>query len=60
VQAGDALSVRLSKSGLQGRWNKDRGYVVSWHGSERAARQSADKPNGYDPQATVLGVFPVA
>lgn len=57
VQAGTAKNVWTS--GVHGHWLKNRGYVVSWHGSEAAARNSASQPNGYDNNAKLVGIFPV-
>lgn len=45
--------------GVHGRWIKDRGFAVTWHGSEQAARKAAATPYGYDHSATVLGIYPV-
>jgi hypothetical protein len=45
--------------GVQGRWAKDRGFAVTWHGSEQAARNAAAGNYDWDHSAVVLGIFPV-
>lgn len=49
-----------SGRGVHARWIKDRGYAVTWHGSERAAQSAAHKGYGWDAAATPIGIFPVA
>lgn len=46
-------------SGVDSRWVKDRGFVVTYHGSEAAAKNAASEPYDYDSKTTVVGVFPV-
>jgi hypothetical protein len=46
------------KSGVQGRWIKDRGFGVTWHGSEQAAQAAARKPYGWDGSIDVVGIYP--
>lgn len=57
--AADPAKARYLKIGVNGRWEKDRRYAVTWHGSEAAARAAASKPYLWDAAATVLGIFPV-
>jgi hypothetical protein len=45
--------------GVGQRWAKDRGYAVTWHGSEKAAKKAAEVPYMWDRSAKVVGVFPV-
>jgi hypothetical protein len=59
VQAGDADGINSAKSGAQARWVKDRGFVVSWHTTEKSALSAAASTYGYDPDTTVLGIYPV-
>ena len=49
---------RGMNSRVIGRWIKDRGYAVTWHGSEVAARSAAAKPYGW-ADSIVVGIFPV-
>ena len=61
IANGTATPDQLSwaKSGVTARWIKDRGYAVTWHGSEQAARNAAAKPYFWDATTVVLGTFPV-
>lgn len=47
------------KGGVYGRWAKDRGYAVTWHGSAAAAAKAAATPYVWDLKAVVVGVFAV-
>lgn len=47
------------KGGVQGRWIKDRGFAVTWHGSERAAKNAAAADYTWDGQTEVVGVFAI-
>ena len=47
------------RGGVAGRWTKDCGWAVTWHGSEAAARRAGAGKYGYDHHATLLGTFPV-
>ena len=51
--------IRWAKNGVDARWVKDRGFAVTWHGSEGAARKAAAAPYGWDRSTGVVGVFPV-
>lgn len=51
--------LRWSKSGVTGRWVKDRGFAVTWHGSKRAAEAAASKPYVWDNKTTLVGIFNV-
>lgn len=42
-----------------GKWAKDRGWAVTWHGSHDAALAAAAGKYTYDRDATLVGVFPV-
>jgi len=44
--------------GVSRRWKKDRGFAVTWHGSEQAARNAAAKDYMWGA-STVLGIFSV-
>jgi hypothetical protein len=46
-------------SGVQQRWQKDRGFAVTWHGSEGAARAAASKPYVWDSKTGPAEVFAV-
>jgi hypothetical protein len=46
-------------TGVQGRWHKDRGFAVTWHGSEQAARVAASKPYGWDRETGPAEVYEV-
>jgi hypothetical protein len=41
------------------RWIKDRGFVVSYHSSERAARAAAQQTYQWDKNAEVIGIYEV-
>lgn len=56
VESGAA---KADKTGVTGRWLKDRGFAVTWHGSEAAARSAAAKPYDWDSKAELIGVFTV-
>lgn len=59
-RAMDAFNARKgTECGVHGRWVKDGGYGVTWHGSEAAACAAARKGYGWDSAATLAGVFPV-
>ena len=58
IRAQQALTQTYT-SGVHGRWIKDRGFAVTWHGSEQAARNAAAKPYLWDATTAVLGIFPV-
>ncbi len=47
------------RSGVDGRWVKDRGYAVTWHMSEAAAKRAAEKGYTWDLHTTVVGVYAV-
>jgi hypothetical protein len=46
-------------SGVQARWHKDRGFAVTWHGSEGAARAAASKPYMWDRATGPAEVYAV-
>jgi len=50
---------RWAKSGVTGRWVKDRGYAVTWHSTEAAARKAAAAPYGWDGSVAKIGIFAV-
>jgi trehalose-6-phosphatase len=50
--------VQYFAGGVQGRWVKDRGFAVTWHKGEAAARTAASKPYVW-AKSTVLGIYPV-
>lgn len=52
-------ATRWTKSGVTGRWIKDRGYAVTWHSSEANAHKAAAAPYMWDGSVEVVGVFPV-
>lgn len=54
----DERGPKLYSNGVTGRWIKDRGYAVTWHKSERAARDAAAKPYVW-AASTVLGIYAV-
>jgi hypothetical protein len=46
--------------GVDARWIKDRGYGVTWHYTEAAARAAASSKRGYQwDHATLVGTFAV-
>lgn len=45
------------RSGIDARWIKDRGFVVSWHNSEAAAKAASTKAYPYDARAELVGIF---
>lgn len=45
--------------GSYARWVKDRGYIVTWHGSQDAAAKAASTPCRADLRAEVVGIFSV-
>jgi len=47
-------------SGVDARWAKDRGYVVSYHFSHASAVAAAKKDYRYDRMATVIGIYEIA
>jgi methylmalonyl-CoA mutase cobalamin-binding subunit len=49
-----------SGSGVDARWIKDRGFAVTYHTSERAARNAANQKYGWDSKAEVIGIYEVA
>jgi hypothetical protein len=51
---------QVYRGGVNGRWLKDRGYAVTWHGSEKAAKAAAGKPYDWDSKTELVGVFPVS
>ena len=51
--------LRWAKSGVTARWIKDRGYAVTWHGSEQAARNAAAKPYFWDSKTGPATIYPV-
>jgi hypothetical protein len=55
-----ASNPKAYKSGVNGRWAKDRGFGVTWHGSEHAAQNAARGGYVWDGAATLVGIFPVA
>lgn len=55
----DAAKVRYYKDGVQARWVKDRGFAVTWHGSEAAARNAASKPYLWDKETGLATVYEV-
>lgn len=44
--------------GVHARWYKDRGFVVTWHSSEKAAIKASAQPYAW-AESIVLGVYPV-
>src|SRR5262245_8153890 len=48
-----------SGSNVNQRWAKDRGFAVTWHGSEAAARKAAAAPYIWDLSTQVVGIFAV-
>jgi len=48
-----------SGSGVDARWIKDRGFAVTYHSSERAARNAANQKYGWDSKAEVIGIYEV-
>ena len=56
-RAQTALTPRAdgrARSGVDGRWAKDRGYGVTWHFT-----RPSPKKYGWDAAATLVGVFEV-
>ena len=51
--------LRWAKSGVTARWIKDRGYAVTWHGSEQAARNAAAKDYSHDKKTGPATIYPV-
>jgi hypothetical protein len=49
-----------SRSGVDARWIKDRGFVVTYHTSLRSAANAAQQKYPYDPAAEVIGIYEVA
>jgi hypothetical protein len=49
-----------SGSGVDARWIKDRGFAVTYHTSERAARNAAKQQYAYDSKTEVIGIYEVA
>ena len=47
------------RSGVWARWAKDNGFGVTWHKTEEAARKASAK-YGWEPNATLVGTFPVS
>lgn len=60
LAAFGAGNYRGKLSGVDARWVKDRGYAVTWHNSEAAARAAAEKPYVWDRETSLVGVFEVA
>jgi len=54
-----SYEARNLKSGVDARWVKDRGFAVTWHGSEAAARNAASKPYVWDSATGPAEIFPV-
>jgi len=48
------------RGGVNGHWIKDKGFVVSYHGSEEAAIKAANGRSAYVSNDTVIGIFPVS
>ena len=49
-----------SSSGVMARWQKDRGFGVTWHKTRAAAELAAMGRYGWDPvAATFVGTFAV-
>jgi len=57
--AAVAASPNPYRGGVDGRWVKDRGFAVTWHGSEANARKAAAGGYQWDNAATLVGTFPV-
>ena len=49
-----------SRSGVDVRWIKDCGFVVTYHNSLRSAGNAAKKIYRYDPKSEVIGIYEVA
>ena len=49
-----------SGSGVDARWIKDCGFVVTYHNSLRSAGNAAKKIYRYDPKSEVIGIYEVA
>jgi hypothetical protein len=48
------------RSGVNGRWHKDRGYAVTWHKSQQAAINASRKPYLWDAKAAyVIDIYDV-
>ena len=56
----NAGTYRGRLNGVDARWVKDRGYAVTWHMSEAAARAAAAKSYDWDKQTALVGVYPVS
>lgn len=48
------------KDGVDGRWIRDCGHVVSWHSSEGAAHKAAAGGYFYDRATCVLGIYAIS
>jgi len=46
-------------TGVSARWIKDRGFAVTWHGSEAAALKAAAGKYLWDNSQDVVGVYEV-
>ena len=60
VQSGDEFHIRMARSGVNRRWNNDRGFAVTWHSSASAAEKAAAGKYVWDWSAKVVGIFEVA
>jgi hypothetical protein len=49
-----------SGSGVDARWVKDRGFVVTYHTSLRSAANAAKQKYFYDSKSQVIGIYEVA
>jgi len=46
--------------GVDARWIKDRGFVVTYHTSLRSAANAAKQKYFYDSKSEVIGIYEVA
>lgn len=59
MEAFERKQIQGKVFGVSQRWAKDRGFAVTWHGSEQTARNAATSKYEWDHSATVVGIFPV-
>ena len=59
VYAKKLAGEKVSKCGVDAKWAKDSGFVVTWHGNRAAAEKAAAAKYCYDWSALVLGVYAV-
>lgn len=54
------LSTGKKSFGVNNRWIKDRGFVVTYHNSLRSAENAAKQKYFYDYSSKVIGIYEVA